>query len=146
MDRVEGRRGRGVGVWVGAEGAEGDMHVAIIVEVGEREDVIVVERRVRREDGGCFQELHFHCFGFWLIDEFGILVRRWCCYKMVRSSLSSLRDTGEGMRMRKEQCHTKSRVVGEMESLLNIDEMHGCCWSSLNGVYMYEPCDESGEC
>lgn len=36
MDRVEGRRGRGVGVWVGAEGAEGDMHVAIIVEVGER--------------------------------------------------------------------------------------------------------------
>lgn len=64
----------------------------------------------------------------------------------MRSSFSSLRVTVQGMTTRKAQCHTKSGMVGEMESLLTIDEMRGCCWSSLNGVYMYEPCDESGEC
>lgn len=61
LSRVEGRRRRGVGVGVSAEGAECDVEVAIVVDVGEKEDVVVVERGERREDDGCFQNLHFHC-------------------------------------------------------------------------------------
>lgn len=54
-----GRRRRGANV--GTEGPERNLNVAISVEVGEREDVIFVERRDRRVDDGFFQHLHFRC-------------------------------------------------------------------------------------
>lgn len=49
------------GVCVNAEVAESDEQVAFGVEVGEREDVIVIDRRLDGADDGCFVvvELHF---------------------------------------------------------------------------------------
>jgi hypothetical protein len=65
-DDVEGvgSSGRG-GIDISPEVAEGDMEVAVGVEVGERERVVVEEGRVRREDDNTLCVFyHFHGYGY----------------------------------------------------------------------------------
>jgi hypothetical protein len=53
------------GIDISAEVAEGDMEVAVGVEVGERERVVVEEGRVRREDENTLCVFyHFHGYGY----------------------------------------------------------------------------------
>ena len=55
------------GADVSAEVAEGDVEVGVGVEVGEGEDVVVVERWLGRVDGGGFGYFDLHCgdYGWW---------------------------------------------------------------------------------
>lgn len=62
-DDMEGVGGGGGGD-VGAEVTEGDVEVTVVVEVGKREDVVVVEGWCGGVDDGGFKDLYIH-FLFW---------------------------------------------------------------------------------